>query len=91
MDFRPISGRFWLKFRGFGLETMRSAARRSTALRAFDGHRPLPFTEMPGPKWPLLGALPTFMSYGVTQMHEPFGHGFHANSPRFAAICHCDP
>ena len=49
-------------------------ARRTSAalaLRAgFDGSKVLPFSELPGPKWPVLGAVPTMMSYGFSQLGQ---------------------
>ena len=49
-------------------------ARRTSAalaLRAgFDGSKVLPFSELPGPKWPVLGAMPTMMSYGFSQLGD---------------------
>lgn len=53
------------------------AALRSggTVLRhGFDGAKVLPFSAMPGPKWPVLGALPTFLSFGFRRMHEYYKH-----------------
>lgn len=50
------------------------AARKSSAalsLRAgFNGTNVLPFSELPGPKWPVLGAMPTMMSYGFSRFSE---------------------
>lgn len=50
------------------------AARKASAaavLRAgFDGTKVLPFSELPGPKWPVLGAVPTMMSYGFSRFSE---------------------
>ena len=54
------------------------AGRRSSAalsLRAgFNGAKVLPFSEIPGPKWPVLGALPTMMSYGFHRFPEYYRH-----------------
>ena len=58
-----------------GSPAMRAvAARKSSAalsLRAgFHGTNVLPFSEIPGPKWPVLGAMPTMMSYGFSRFSE---------------------
>ncbi|CAJ1401714.1 unnamed protein product [Effrenium voratum] len=52
---------------------MASPLRRSAAeaLRlGFDGAKVLPFSAMPGPKWPVVGALPKFLSYGYSKMFQ---------------------
>ena len=50
-----------------------TARRRSAALAlraGFDGSKVLPFSEIPGPKWPVVGALPTLMSYGFSRFGD---------------------
>ncbi|CAK9105333.1 unnamed protein product [Durusdinium trenchii] len=52
--------------------TRRTAA-ASAALslqKGFENVKALPFSEMPGPQWPVVGALPAFMSYGFSRLHE---------------------
>eukprot|EP00931_Biecheleriopsis_adriatica_P058649 TRINITY_DN34976_c0_g1_i1.p1 TRINITY_DN34976_c0_g1~~TRINITY_DN34976_c0_g1_i1.p1 ORF type:complete len:532 (-),score=96.96 TRINITY_DN34976_c0_g1_i1:74-1609(-) len=40
----------------------------------FSGTDVRPFSELPGPKYTLLGALPTFLSYGVGRMPQYYDH-----------------
>eukprot|EP00913_Durusdinium_trenchii_P000695 g647.t2 len=54
--------------------TRRTAA-ASAALslqKGFENVKALPFSEMPGPQWPVVGALPAFMSYGFSRLHESY-------------------
>ena len=52
-----------------------TARRTSAALSlrsGFDATNVLPFSQIPGPKWPVIGALPTIMSFGVSRFPEYF-------------------
>ena len=58
-----------------GTHAMKAVTARRTsaalALKAgFDGSKVLLFSEIPGPKWPVVGALPTLMSYGFSRFPD---------------------
>ncbi|CAJ1401713.1 unnamed protein product [Effrenium voratum] len=52
---------------------MASPLRRSAAEAlklGFDGAKVLPFSAVPGPTWPVIGALPKFASYGYSKINH---------------------
>eukprot|EP00441_Pelagodinium_beii_P042931 CAMPEP_0197638018 /NCGR_PEP_ID=MMETSP1338-20131121/13057_1 /TAXON_ID=43686 ORGANISM="Pelagodinium beii, Strain RCC1491" /NCGR_SAMPLE_ID=MMETSP1338 /ASSEMBLY_ACC=CAM_ASM_000754 /LENGTH=511 /DNA_ID=CAMNT_0043210523 /DNA_START=91 /DNA_END=1626 /DNA_ORIENTATION=- len=58
-----------------GVRSSSSSCDFSVMMRdGFSGSDAKPFSELPGPKYPMLGALPTFLSYGVGRMPEYYDH-----------------
>jgi len=46
----------------------------ATLGRGFSEAEAKPFAALPGPKYPILGALPTFLSYGISRMPAYYDH-----------------